>query len=411
VVETARRVTGHDIPEQMGPRRGGDPAELVADATRVRNDLGWEARVSLEEMVASAWHWHRLNPNGYRVVQEERFNPFWCRWVNIASHRRSRPWRGETQVLPAREGPAYDPDCTLCPGNRRASGETNPEYTGVWAFVNDFPTLAPDSYEIREASGPYAARTSRGVCEVINYSENHSQRLSTLSPDGVAEVVEAWTRIYERLGSQEGIGYVLIFGNRGEIMGNSQLHPHGQVYAYGGVPDLMIEAQVQRFRQSREREEACFVCGANRVETDDGRRLVASNDAFVAYVPFAAQFPYDVMIVPRAHAGSLLELDPPARRDFAEILRRALAGMDRLFDVAYHYSMALIQAPTDGEDCGFHMQIHITSLLRGPGLRKHVVGADIFGRIINPSDPNHSAAEIRRAIGQAEADGRLRSGT
>ena len=404
VIEAARRVTGHEIPEQTGPRRSGDPAELVADASRIGGALGWEAESALEDMVASAWDWHRLNPEGYRIAQEERFNPFWGRWVNIAAHRGSRPWRGERQTLTAQEGATHDPACYLCPGNRRALGEVNPAYSGVWTFSNDFPTLAPDGYEIQEEIGPYAARTSRGTCEVISYSGDHSQRLSTLRSSEVVEVVDAWARIYERLGSQEGIRYVLIFENRGEIMGNSQLHPHGQVYAYGDVPDLMVEAQIRMFRQYRNRGgDACFVCDANRVEVEDGRRVVAANDAFVAYVPFAAQFPYDVMIVPLAHVGSLLELEPVARRDLGEIVREVLGGLDRLFDVPYHYSLALIQAPTDGTDHGYHMQIHITSLLRGPGLRKHVVGADIFGRIINPSDPNHSAAEIRRAVRRTDA--------
>ena len=190
-------------------------------------------------------------------------------------------------------------------------------------------------------------------------------------------------------------------------MGNSQLHPHGQVYAYGDVPDLMVEAQIRMFGEYRDRGGgACFVCDVNRLEVEDGRRVVAANDAFVAYVPFAAQFPYDVMIVPLVHAGSLLELDTAARRDLGEIVREVLGGLDRLFDVPYHYSRALIQAPTDGTDYGYHMQVHITSLLRDPGIRKHVVGADIFGRIINPSDPNHSAARIRHAIRRTTAESR-----
>jgi UDPglucose--hexose-1-phosphate uridylyltransferase len=118
----------------------------------------------------------------------------------------------------------------------------------------------------------------------------------------------------------------------------------------------------------------------------------------IAYVPYAAQFPYDVMIVPRAHIDSLLNFNAEARKDLTGALKAILVGLDNLFGVPYHYSLALIQTPTDGVDYGFHMQVHITSLLRGPGLRKHVVGADIFGNLINPSDPNETAEEIRHAM-------------
>jgi UDPglucose--hexose-1-phosphate uridylyltransferase len=396
-------VTGHPIPAETEPRRNGDPAVLVADSGRIRGELGWEARTTLREIVESAWHWHRLNPDGYRVAQEERFSPFWNRWINIAAHRGSRPWRGQVETLPDEAVPSYDPGCYLCPGNRRTSGEANPPYPGVWAFVNDFPTLSPESPEVDATFGPYRARTSRGICEVLNFSPDHGKRLSTMEVDEIAGVVDGWAEIYDRLGRRPDIRYVLIFENRGEIMGNSQPHPHGQVYAYGEIPDLIVEPQIRMFRDYRGRTGgACFVCEANRAEQEDGRRILAAGERFLAYVPYAAQFPYDVVLVPRAHAGSLLDLDPPARRELAGLLRRVLRGMDALFSAPYHYSMALVQAPTDGADYGYHMQVHLCSLLRGPGLRKHVVGADLFGRIINPSDPNHSAAEIRRAMRKGE---------
>ncbi|HCR18549.1 MAG TPA: hypothetical protein DIU35_13810 [Candidatus Latescibacteria bacterium] len=140
------------------------------------------------------------------------------------------------------------------------------------------------------------------------------------------------------------------------------------------------------------------MCEANRVELEDARRVLRLNESFVSYVPFAAQYPYDIMIVPREHTSCLLELEPDSRLDLAEILRDTLSGLDRLFGSPYQYTLAVIQAPTDGVDYGYHMQIHITSLLRGPGIRKHVVGSDIFGNLINPSDPNSTAEEIRQAI-------------
>ncbi len=398
ILEAARAVTGHAIPETIGPRRIGDPATLIADASRIQRDMGWAARETLHETLESAWHWHRLHPHGYRVVQEERFNPFWNRWVNIAAHRADRPWRGETQLMEGSDDVAYDPECYLCPGNTRATGDVNPNYKDVWAFENDFPTLVLDAYQTQAQLGPYLSRTSRGVCEVVVYAPNHAQRLSTLSLDAFVQVVDAWAEIYGCLGEVPEIVYPLIFENRGTVMGNSQPHPHGQVYAYCEIPDLMVKPQLAAFESHREKTGRCFVCDANRVETGDGRRVIVDRSHLLAYVPFAAQFPYDVIIVPKAHAASLLDLEREERCDLAAGLRDVLCGLDGLFAAPYHYTLALMQTPTDGVDRGYHMQIHITSFLRGPGLRKHVVGADIFGNLINPSDPNMTAEEIRWAM-------------
>jgi UDP-glucose 4-epimerase len=402
IIEAATRVTGKAVSVTMGSRRSGDPDRLVADPTHARNLLGWTATRDLESTIASAWRWHRLNPAGYRTVQEERYNPFWGRWINIAAHRASRPWHGEQHAMDSAGDAVYEPTCYLCPGNVRTSGERNPRYDGVWQFPNDFPSLMSDAYETDERMGPYAARTSRGDCEVIVYGPDHVKRLSTMSADEVCAVVDAWTETYRRLGDRADIDYVLIFENRGTVMGNSQPHPHAQVYAYGEIPDLMVVPQIASAERYRaEKDGACFVCDANQSEIEDGRRLLVRNASFVGYVPFAAQFPYDVVVAPVDHAASLLDLTPAGRADLATVLRELLAGLDELFGAPYHYSLALIQAPTDKVGRPFHMQVHITSLLRGAGLRKHVVGADIFGRIINPSDPNHTAAEIRYAIDRA----------
>ncbi len=403
ILEVAREVTGQAIPETIGPPRSGDPATLIADASRIQRDMGWVVRETLHETLASAWHWHRLHPQGYRVVQEERFNPFWNRWVNIAAHRADRPWRGETQLMERGDDKAYDPECYLCPGNTRATGAVNPNYKGVWTFENDFPTLVLDAYQTQAQLGPYLSRTSRGVCEVVVYTPNHAQRLSTLSLEAYVQVIDAWAEIYDRLGKEPDVVYPLIFENRGTVMGNSQPHPHGQVYAYCEIPDLMVKPQLAVFESHREKTGRCFVCDANCMEAGDRRRVIVDRPHVLAYVPFAAQFPYDVIIVPKAHAASLLDLGGEDRRDLAVGLRDVLSGLDELFGAPYHYSLALMQAPTDGVDRGYHMQIHITSLLRGPGLRKHVVGADIFGNLINPSDPDMTAEEIRWAMRKARS--------
>ena len=400
IIEAAKRITGRNIPEKISSRRSGDPAVLVADAGKIYEKLGWKAKISLDEMIESAWHWYRLHPSGYRITRETRYSPFWGKSVNISDERSTRPWKGETQKLTDEDNKLYEPDCYLCPGNMRTGNNINPDYKGTWSFQNDFPTLKLNAYEADLQFGPYSVRPSKGICEVIVYNPNHSKRLSTMEITDIRSVVDKWVETYERLGAKNEIKYVLIFENRGSIMGCSQPHPHGQVYAFTEIPDLMIKPQIYEFNRYREKTGNCFVCEANKFENDDKRRIVAVNKSFVAYVPFAAMLPYDIAIVPLNHIAHITELNDLERSDLALILKDTLSGLDNLFNIPYHYSLALIQAPTDGIDYGYHMQIHITSLLMGRGIRKYVVGADIYGMIINPVDPDLSAAKIKHAMGK-----------
>ncbi len=216
--------------------------------------------------------------------------------------------------------------------------------------------------------------------------------MATMTPDEISVIVDCWAETYTRLGAQMEIVYVLIFENRGGVMGNSQLHPHGQVYAYNAMPDRIVVNQIERFAKGD------FVASALAFERDDGRRIVWGDDHFTAFVPFAAVMPHDIVIVPHRSVASIVACSPDEKMSLARALSDLLRGLDGLFDAPYHYTLALLQAPTDGSCDSFHLQVHLTSLLRGPGIRKHVVGSDIFGRSINPSDPSISAAEIRQAL-------------
>lgn len=403
IVNMAIDLSGKPIPIVEGERRAGDPERLVADSSKVAEEIGWTSRATLAETMSLAWNWHRLNPNGYRTVQEERYNPFWRRWITFSASRASRPWEGDVESpVNGSSVPNYEPTCYLCPGNVRTSGMVNPDYVQPYVFPNDFPAIRADAYVPTPAEGSYDVRSSVGVCEVIVYSPDHSGRVSIMTSTAVRAVVDTWIDVYDRLKMRPEIEYVLIFENRGAVMGNSQLHPHGQVYAYGSIPDLMVAGQVEAFASGD------FVEAAVSAELSDGRRIIHEDVSFCAFVPYAAWLPYDVTIVPKRRIGSLSESTVEEREHLAMVLKRVLAGMDILFASPYQYSLALIQAPTAGEGIveNFHMQIHLSSLLRAPNVRKHVVGTDIFGRSVNPSDPNVSAAEIRRAIARAESEGK-----
>ncbi len=332
------------------------------------------------------------------MTREIRYNPFWGRSVIIASDRENRPWEGEVDTISPEEKTDYDPECYLCPGNRRANGDINPDYKGVWSFENDFPSLTMDADLNEEISGYGRVRPARGINEVLIYSPHHSKRLSTMNPLEVRPVIEAWINTYRRLGAVSEIEYVLIFENRGSVMGNSQLHPHGQVFAYTEIPDLIVKPQLIEFNKHRESNGGCFVCDILEKEINLQSRILSSNSGFTAFIPYAAMLPFDVIISPLRHIGSIEELDHNEINSLSEILCQVLSGLDRLYGSPYHYSMAMIQAPTDGVDYGFHMQLHITSLLRDAGIRKHLVGADIFGMIINSVDPDRAAEVLREKI-------------
>ncbi|MFC1553484.1 galactose-1-phosphate uridylyltransferase [candidate division KSB1 bacterium] len=327
---------------------------------------------------------------------EIRYNPFWGRSVVIASNRQSRPWSGELSELEGEKLLPYDPDCYLCPGNKRAGGKVNPDYTDTWSFANDFPSLDFSIQSKVSTETPYMSMPANGICEVLIYSPDHSKSLSTMDVSNIVKVTDMWQETYSRLESHSEIDYVLIFENRGMIMGNSQPHPHGQVYAYTEIPDLIARHQIFEFQKTEE----CFVCKTNEFEKKGVKRIVSSNDSFLAFVPFAATLPYEVIITPVKHYRDITELSTKDKRSLAQILKQVLTGLDNLFNIPFHYTLAIVQSPTDGNDYDYHFQIHIVSLLRGPGIRKHIVGADMFGYSINPSDPDVCAEEIRKAVGK-----------
>ncbi|MBK35336.1 MAG: galactose-1-phosphate uridylyltransferase [Gemmatimonadetes bacterium] len=392
IIDSAERVTGRKIASRIGPRRSGDPAMLVA-LTDSAARFGWEAKEDLDSTIDLAWQWYRHHPEGYSELREDRYNPFVGRWVTMSAGRAGRPWSGSVEDRSETAEPSFDAECYLCPGNVRANGEANPDYASTYVFENDFPSLTENQSVTIGCASPYRVRPAAGRCEVLVYSPDHSKRMATMDVHEIASIIDLWADTYDRL--SEDFAYVLIFENRGGVMGNSQLHPHGQVYAYRSMPDRMITGQIERFSSED------FVSAALIFEEEDGRRIVWRDEHFVAFVPFAAVMPYDVIIVPRRSVGSITACSGDEKKSLAQLLKQLLGGLDGLFDEPYHYSLALLQAPTDGSCPEFHLQIHLTSLLRGPGLRKHVVGSDIFGRSINPSDPAISAAEIRQAVRRA----------
>lgn len=332
-----------------------------------------------------------------------RYNPLKREWVLVSPNRTQRPWQGQTETKAATVALTYDPDCYLCPGNMRAGGARTDKYTSTYVFENDFAALKPDAPRFssdEEGRGLLVAEGESGVCRVICFSPRHDLTLAKMSVEEIRKVVDVWAEQCVELGSREDIGYVQIFENRGAMMGASNPHPHGQIWASRSVPNEVV-AELAGQREYLAANKAVLLCAYQEMEEKLGERVVASNASFIAVVPFWAVWPFEVMVLPRRHVAELQGLTEAERSDFAAILQVVTSTYDKVFDTPFPYSMGLHPAPSDGEEhpeWQFHAHFY-PPLLRSASIRKFMVGFELLGgpqRDITPE----SAAETLRAAGR-----------
>ena len=331
------------------------------------------------------------------MVWEERWHPLRREWVIISSHRNDRPWHGERVDEPRGEPPAYAPDCYLCPGNARVSGRRNDAYTGVYVFDNDHPCVGPEAPGEPSPAPPlYRTRPATGLSRVVCYSPRHDLSLAELPEAGLVSLLEALQRQYRELGAREEVRHLLVFENRGEVVGVSNPHPHCQLYATNFVfktIEVEAAAQAEYFADHRR---ALFQ-DILAAETADGRRLLVEKSQAVSFVPWFARYPYETWVAPRETHASLADLAPGELADFAAVLRESLIRLENLWRMRLPYVMVLHQAPTDGAvHSGFHFHIQIFPPLRKPGLLKYLAGPEIGGgNFLNDTAPEEKAAELR----------------
>lgn len=326
-----------------------------------------------------------------------RYNPLTREWVLVSPQRTDRPWQGAREPQPDLCVPAYDPGCSLCPGNLRASGLRNPAYATTFAFDNDFPALRPDQPAVEfDAAGLLVARAEAGHCRVVCFSPRHDLSMSRMEPAAVATIVEIWSEEYRRLGALEFVDSVQIFENRGAMMGASNPHPHGQIWASRSLPNEVLaesRAQAEYFAQRG----SCLLCDYLLYETNVGERIVCMNEYFTALVPFWAVWPYEAMILSRRHLGALDELLPEEIGALADILRRLTIRYDNLFEVPFPYSMGFHQRPTDGAaHPHWHFHAHFyPPLLRSAMVRKFMVGFEMLGSPQRDLTAEYAAERLR----------------
>jgi UDPglucose--hexose-1-phosphate uridylyltransferase len=321
-----------------------------------------------------------MNHADYDNFPHRRFNLLTGEWVLVSPHRTRRPWQGQTEEPDSAAGLGYDPTCYLCPGNLRAGGERNPDYREPYVFTNDFSALLPDVPSCRtEKSSLLQAEAEAGICRVICYSPRHDLSFGQMAEVEVAAVIRCWQSEYAELGSRPDIKHVQIFENRGSLMGCSNPHPHGQIWANATVPTLPTkesERQLTFFTESG----SCLLCAYLQEELAAIDRLVMVNDHFVVLIPFWAIWPFETLLLPRRHGGSIGGLTIGERQALAEIMIRLNICYDNLFRTTFPYSMGIHQQPTDGGDYPeWHWHVHyFPPLLRSASVKKHMVGYEML---------------------------------
>lgn len=336
-----------------------------------------------------------------REHPHRRLNPLTREWVLVSPHRTQRPWQGQVEKVVRTELPVYDPTCYLCPGNSRAGGHLNPNYTSTFVFENDFAALKPDVPHARtDEAGLLVAEGERGQCRVLCFSPDHSLTLARMDVPAIIPVVEMWAEQYKELGALDYVSSVQIFENRGEMMGASNPHPHGQVWASQSLPNELSKEDASQLAYTRERG-GCLLCDYLALELRDGARVVCENESFAALVPYWAAWPFETMIVGRRHAGAIDELQSEERAALADILKRTTTRYDNLFETSFPYTMGFHQSPTDGhEHPHFHFHAHFyPPLLRSATVRKFMVGFELLGTPQRDITAE-SAAERLRALSE-----------
>lgn len=307
-----------------------------------------------------------------------RYNPLLDEWILVSPHRTKRPWQGGREPGPADQRPRYDPDCYLCPGNTRANGETNPDYEGAFVFVNDFSAVLPDVPEAESGAQPlFRWKSVRGEARVICFSPRHDLTLAEMPAADIRRVVDLWARQSQDLG--ERFAWVQVFENRGDLMGSSNPHPHGQIWATDSLGAIPAREDANQLAYYRLRGSPLLYDYAQQ-ELRLGERTVAENERWLAVVPFWAIWPFETLLLPKAPVSRLPDLDPGQRSDLADILQRLLAKYDNLFEVSFPYSMGWHGAPYNG-DSGRHWQLHAhfyPPLLRSATVKKFMVGYEML---------------------------------
>jgi UDPglucose--hexose-1-phosphate uridylyltransferase len=331
---------------------------------------------------------------------EERWHPLREEWVIVAAHRQSRPWSGAKVAPPMPAPRRFDPACYLCPGNVRVSGAANPCYAGTFVFDNDHPCVGLDApRELAPPAGIFRNRPATGIARVVCYSPRHDVTLAELDVDDVDALLRTLQQQMQDLTAQPDVACVLIFENKGEVVGVSNPHPHCQIYATN-FTFKHIETELLAGRRHLDETGRNLFQDVLAAERQDGRRIITLHGSAVAFVPYFARYAYETYVAPLRSVGTIAALDDRERRDLATALRDVVIRFDNLWRMPFPYVMALHQAPVKGDADGFHFHIEFHPPLRRPNLLKYLAGPEIGGgNFLSDTSPEEKAAELVAAGG------------
>ena len=294
--------------------------------------------------------------------------------------------------------PAYDPNCYLCPGNTRANGERNPDYSDTFVFTNDFSSLLPDTAQARVSdAGLLIAKSERGICRVVNFSPRHDLTLAEMDQPAIEKVVTTWQNEFAHLAADKRINHIQIFENKGAMMGNSNPHPHCQIWAQENIPGEAAK-ELRQFSRHYAKYRRSLLVDYAKLELHLNERIVYTNDSFIVLVPFWAVWPFETMIVPRRKLPTIMQFRPGEKKDFADALRVTAAKYDNLFKTSFPYSSGLHQAPTDGRPHPeWHCHMHFyPPLLRSASVKKFMVGYEMLAEPQRDQTPERAAEVLRK---------------
>ncbi len=326
-----------------------------------------------------------------------RYNPLTREWILVSPHRAKRPWQGQTETPPRDDRPIYDPTCYLCPGNIRANGQHNPQYESTYVFDNDFPALLPDIPSDDYQPNPLLrAQSERGLARVVCFTPRHDLTLAEMDTPTIRHVVDAWVEQYADIGQRPFIGYVQVFENRGAMMGASNPHPHGQIWASEHLPQqVALEDDTQR--EYWQQHGVSLLSDYLAQEQALGERIVYQNDSFMVLVPFWAVWPFETMLISKRHISAMADLSDDERNGLADALRNVTVRYDNLFSVSFPYSMGFHPRPvSQGEWSHWHLHAHFyPPLLRSATVRKFMVGYELLGTPQRDITPEQAAQRLR----------------
>jgi len=340
----------------------------------------------------------KTNAINFNDKPHRRQNILTGEWVQVSPNRNLRPWQGKEEASASLgKKHKYDPDCYLCPGNTRAGGIVNEKYDSVYAFDNDFSALLPDTDTERfQNDDLLIAKTEKGICRVICFSPRHDLTLPEMSKGQITEVVQLWADQYRELGEMPFISYVQIFENKGEIMGCSNPHPHGQIWAQESIPDEPLK-ELKSQKKYHEEQGTTLLGDYLDLERKLGKRLVAENDDYVVLVPFWAFWPFETLVISRRPFGSFNDMTQTEKNSLADIIQQITIKYDNLFQVSFPYSAGFHPAPTDDSlhpEWHFHMHFY-PPLLRSATIKKFRVGYEMLANPQRDITAEQSAKILR----------------